>query len=107
MRAFARVALKADGVATMPQMIGGLYSGLGWGLGYKFFQRGFKLGLQKPLQEEIHREYGQNFQATFGKRDKVVTQGLAGMILGVGEIILLPMDAYKIRVRPTKKLIVA
>jgi hypothetical protein len=102
MRAFSRIALKAEGRAGMPQIIG-LYSGLGWGLGYKFIQRGFKIGLQKPLQEEIQREYGQNFQAMFGARDKVVTQGLAGMILGIGEIVLLPLDAYKIKSQTNKE----
>jgi hypothetical protein len=101
MGAFARIALKAEGRAGMPQIIG-LYSGLGWGLGYKFFQRGFKIGLQRPLQEEIQRQYGQTFKGMFGSRDKVVTQGLAGMILGIGEIILLPLDAYKIKSQTNK-----
>jgi hypothetical protein len=99
---FARVALRVTPESTMPQVMGGLYSGLGWGLGYKFFQRGFKIGLQKPLQKEIQHAYGDEFESLFGKRANVVTQGIAGMILGVGEIALLPLDAYKIKSQTNK-----
>jgi hypothetical protein len=68
-----------------------VYPGLAWATSYKLLQRGYKFGLQ-PLLESTLKE------RVFSKNtDKAVIAGLSGAIMGAGEVVLLPLDIYKIR----------
>ncbi|MFA6302238.1 MAG: MC/SLC25 family protein [Legionella sp.] len=64
-----------------------LYPGLSWALGYKTVQRVYKFGGQHILEEQI--------------RPHVSSPGLSaaisGAVVGAFEVVLLPLDIFKIR----------
>lgn len=67
-----------------------LYPGIGWALGYKLTQRIYKFNGQ-PIIEKGLNNY------VFNNQNNVWCAGLSGALIGMGEIILLPLDIYKIR----------
>lgn len=75
-----------------------LFPGIGWGAGYKILQRVYKFGGQPYVKEAIDKRYGDTFRSLFGvKTGKTMMAATAGSIMGVGEIVLLPLDALKIK----------
>lgn len=75
-----------------------LFPGLGFGAGYKILQRVYKFGGQPYVKEFIASKFGDSFQKTFGeKTGKTMMSATAGSLMGIGEIVLLPLDALKIK----------
>ena len=75
-----------------------LFPGLGYAAGYKVTQRIYKFGGQPWFSEIISRRYGTQFTNTFGERKgKMIMQATAGSLTGIGEVVLLPLDALKIK----------
>ncbi|KIM73522.1 hypothetical protein PILCRDRAFT_829105 [Piloderma croceum F 1598] len=75
-----------------------LFPGLGYAAGYKVAQRMYKFGGQPWFNDLIKRHYGTQFTNTFGERKgKMMIQASAGSLTGIGEVVLLPLDALKIK----------
>jgi len=75
-----------------------LFPGLGYAAGYKVTQRIYKYGGQPYFNDVITRNYKTEFTNTFGERNgKLMTQATAGSLTGIGEVVLLPLDALKIK----------
>ncbi|KIK75400.1 hypothetical protein PAXRUDRAFT_36985 [Paxillus rubicundulus Ve08.2h10] len=62
-----------------------LFPGLGYAAGYKVSQRIYKFGGQPWFNDVLTRNYKDQFTSTFGERK------------GIGEVVLLPLDALKIK----------
>jgi len=75
-----------------------LFPGLGYAAGYKVSQRIYKFGGQPWFNDLISRNYKESFTNTFGERKgKMMMQATAGSLTGIGEVVLLPLDALKIK----------
>ena len=74
-----------------------LFPGIGFGAGYKVTQRIYKFGGQPIVRDWISKNHSDKFESLFGKRNaKTIMYATAGSIMGIGEIILLPLDVLKI-----------
>ena len=67
-----------------------LYPGLPWAGSYKALQRGLKFGGQPYVEKFLQTN-------VFSESNKVWATAFSGAIMGAGEVILLPLDIYKIR----------
>ncbi|KAF8646684.1 hypothetical protein AX16_007097 [Volvariella volvacea WC 439] len=75
-----------------------LFPGLGYAAGYKVAQRIYKFGGQPWFNDLINKHYKSSFTNTFGERKgKMMMQATAGSLTGIGEVVLLPLDALKIK----------
>ncbi|PIL28004.1 transporter [Ganoderma sinense ZZ0214-1] len=75
-----------------------LFPGLGYAAGYKVTQRIYKYGGQPWFSDILGRNYRDNFTNAFGERKgKMMMQATAGSLTGIGEVVLLPLDALKIK----------
>ncbi|CCU82413.1 unnamed protein product [Blumeria hordei] len=75
-----------------------LFPGLGYAAGYKILQRIYKYGGQPFVRDYLNKNHGSTFEATFGqKTGKAMIASCAGSIIGIGEVVLLPLDVLKIK----------
>ncbi|CCD25156.1 Ggc1p NDAI_0E03390 [Naumovozyma dairenensis CBS 421] len=75
-----------------------LFPGLGYAASYKVLQRVYKYGGQPFANEFLNKHYKKDFDNAFGeKTGKALRSATAGSIIGIGEIILLPLDVLKIK----------
>ncbi|RMZ91175.1 hypothetical protein DV736_g1571, partial [Chaetothyriales sp. CBS 134916] len=75
-----------------------LFPGLGYAAGYKILQRIYKYGGQPFVRDFLTQHYAQDFNNAFGKSTgKAMLNATAGSLIGIGEIILLPLDVLKIK----------
>jgi len=75
-----------------------MFPGFGFAAGYKILQRIYKFGGQPFVKEYINKKYGPSLKDSFGsKTGSVLSSGVAGSIMGIGEIALLPLDVLKIK----------
>ncbi|KAF4614554.1 hypothetical protein D9613_003462 [Agrocybe pediades] len=75
-----------------------LFPGLGYAAGYKVAQRVYKFGGQPWFNDLINKHYKTQFTNTFGERKgRMMAQAAAGSLTGIGEVVLLPLDALKIK----------
>jgi hypothetical protein len=92
-----------------------LFPGLGYAAGYKVAQRVYKFGGQPYFNDVLTRNYKAGFTDLFGERKgKLMMQATAGRFVprlvdvelaltpnhsltGIGEVVLLPLDALKIK----------
>jgi len=75
-----------------------LFPGLGYAAGYKVSQRIYKFGGQPWINDVLVQNYKTNFTNVFGERKgKMMMQATAGSLTGIGEVVLLPLDALKIK----------
>jgi len=87
-----------DGYGKGIAGIGALYPGFGWGFAYKIAQRTYKFGLQPVVKDLFHKRWGPAFSAVLGpKGGHTFSEALAGCAIGVGEVVLLPLDVLKIK----------
>eukprot|EP00835_Amoeboradix_gromovi_P004224 NODE_316_length_11188_cov_0.303905.p4 type:complete len:293 gc:universal NODE_316_length_11188_cov_0.303905:1816-2694(+) len=82
--------------APLIQRYKSLFPGLGFAASYKILQRIYKFGGQ-PIARENLIPYEQYFKDAFGRRHKVWMDATAGSLIGIGEIVLLPLDILKIK----------
>lgn len=75
-----------------------LFPGLGYAAGYKVLQRVYKYGGQPFVRDYLATNHSAVFDNAFGpKTGKAVMHSFAGSLIGIGEIILLPLDVLKIK----------
>ena len=75
-----------------------LFPGLGYAAAYKVLQRIYKYGGQPFARDYLAQHHGSTFDQTFGKaHGKAILHATAGSIIGIGEIVLLPLDVLKIK----------
>jgi len=75
-----------------------LFPGLGYAAGYKILQRIYKYGGQPFVRDYLAIHYGSEFDKTFGKgTGKAIMHATAGSLVGIGEVVLLPLDVLKIK----------
>ncbi|CEH17728.1 mitochondrial carrier protein [Ceraceosorus bombacis] len=75
-----------------------LFPGLGYAAGYKVLQRVYKFGGQPFVNDYLVSNHKAAFTNTFGEKNgKSIMQATAGSIIGVGEVVLLPLDVLKIK----------
>ncbi|EGF76683.1 hypothetical protein BATDEDRAFT_18033 [Batrachochytrium dendrobatidis JAM81] len=77
-----------------------LFPGLGFAAGYKIMQRIYKFGGQPYVNEYLNNNHKKSFQSAFGDAHaKTIIHATAGSMIGIGEIVLLPLDALKIKMQ--------
>lgn len=75
-----------------------LFPGLGYAAGYKVLQRVYKYGGQPVANDFLTKNFKETFENAFGSRTgKAMMSATAGSMIGVGEIVLLPLDVLKIK----------
>ncbi|GMM29696.1 Ggc1 protein [Martiniozyma asiatica (nom. inval.)] len=75
-----------------------LFPGLGYAACYKILQRIYKYGGQPVAKEFLTGNFKQNFDDAFGaKTGKALLSATAGSLVGIGEVVLLPLDVLKIK----------
>lgn len=75
-----------------------LFPGLGYAAGYKILQRVYKYGGQPFANEFLSNNFRDCFEQNFGKKNgKALMSATAGSLIGIGEIVLLPLDVLKIK----------
>jgi hypothetical protein len=78
--------------------LGSLFPGVGFGAVYKVLQRVYKFGGQPVVREWMQTNHGDWFETHYGpKMGKTLVSATAGSIIGIGEVILLPLDALKVK----------
>lgn len=64
----------------------------------QILQRVYKYGGQPFARDYLARHHGDVFDQTFGKGNgKAIMHATAGSLIGIGEIVLLPLDVLKIK----------
>jgi len=77
---------------------GSLFPGIGFGAAYKILQRVYKFGGQPVLKDKLSSAYGTEFQSRFGRENgRTLISACAGSMIGIGEVLLLPLDALKVK----------
>jgi hypothetical protein len=75
-----------------------LFPGLGYAAAYKILQRIYKYGGQPFVRDYLSKNHGGFFDRSFGAGNgKAIMHATAGSIVGIGEIVLLPLDVLKIK----------
>ncbi|KAL8991964.1 MAG: hypothetical protein Q9169_007490 [Polycauliona sp. 2 TL-2023] len=93
-----KVIFKDKADAAITRKLTSLFPGLGYAAGYKVLQRIYKYGGQPFVRDYLALHHGDKFDRTFGKgTGKAMMSATAGSIIGVGEIVLLPLDVLKIK----------
>ncbi|CAD6590326.1 MAG: hypothetical protein ALECFALPRED_005482 [Alectoria fallacina] len=84
--------------ATVGKKFTSLFPGLGYAAGYKVLQRIYKYGGQPFARDYLALHHGDQFDRAFGKGNgKAIMHATAGSLIGIGEIVLLPLDVLKIK----------
>lgn len=98
MSVFNGVIFRDAANASLGKKFTSLFPGLGYAAGYKVLQRIYKYGGQPFVRDYLTQHHHSSFDNTFGKgTGKAVLNATAGSLIGIGEIILLPLDVLKIK----------
>ncbi|CAI7661755.1 unnamed protein product [Penicillium bialowiezense] len=96
--AFKEVVFREHANATIGRKFTSLFPGLGYAAGYKVLQRIYKYGGQPFARDYLAKHHGAEFDNAFGKgTGKAIMHATAGSLIGIGEIVLLPLDVLKIK----------
>mmetsp|Transcript_22563 Transcript_22563/g.46442 ORF Transcript_22563/g.46442 Transcript_22563/m.46442 type:complete len:318 (+) Transcript_22563:134-1087(+) len=75
-----------------------LFPGIGFGAAYKILQRVYKFGGQPVVKDALTKKYGSEFDERFGhKTGQTLLAAISGSLIGIGEVVLLPLDALKVK----------
>lgn len=92
------IIFKDAAEAPLLTKVRSLFPGLGFAAGYKILQRTYKFGGQPFVNDSLNKHAGGWFKSTFGeKQGKTLMQATAGSLIGIGEVLLLPLDVLKIK----------
>ncbi|KAI0369610.1 mitochondrial carrier [Pilatotrama ljubarskyi] len=92
------IIFKEYATAPLGRRLLSLFPGLGYAAGYKVTQRIYKYGGQPWFSDILSKNYKDSFTNAFGERKgKMMLQATAGSLTGIGEVVLLPLDALKIK----------
>ena len=75
----------------------GLFPGVSFGAAYKVLQRTYKFGSQPILKDYMKGRYGTQFNNMFGSNGHDMLNAVSGALVGIGEVVLLPLDVLKIK----------
>ncbi|KAK7949076.1 Mitochondrial GTP/GDP carrier protein 1 [Apiospora aurea] len=93
-----KVVFRDTATASVGKKFFSLFPGLGYAAGYKVLQRIYKYGGQPIARDYLAQHYSKDFESAFGKKTgKAVMHSTAGSLIGIGEIVLLPLDVLKIK----------
>ncbi|KAI1403290.1 mitochondrial carrier [Hypoxylon fuscum] len=93
-----KVIFREKAEAAFGRKFVSLFPGLGYAAGYKVLQRIYKYGGQPIARDYLAAHYGKDFESAFGKKTgKAIMHSTAGSLIGIGEIVLLPLDVLKIK----------
>jgi hypothetical protein len=96
--AFNKVVFRDFADASVGRKFISMFPGLGYAAGYKILQRIYKYGGQPVVRDYLTDHHMSTFDNAFGKSTgKAIMNATAGSIIGIGEIILLPLDILKIK----------
>ncbi|KNE57765.1 hypothetical protein AMAG_04618 [Allomyces macrogynus ATCC 38327] len=83
-----------------------LFPGLGFAAGYKVMQRVYKFGGQPFVKDYFKNNHGDTFKRVFGERSaRTWMEATAGSLVGIGEIVLLPLDVLKIKAQTNPEVL--
>lgn len=82
--------------ASMGQKMLYLYPGSAYAVCYKVMQRVYKFAGQPYVRDYINTYHREGFSRTFGRHEKLMTESIAGCLIGIGEVMLLPLDRLKV-----------
>lgn len=92
------VVFRDHAADPLPRRMLSLFPGLGYAAGYKILQRVYKYGGQPFANEFLAHNFRDVYEANFGKKTgKALMSATAGSLIGIGEIVLLPLDVLKIK----------
>ncbi|KAJ5885624.1 hypothetical protein N7504_011460 [Penicillium tannophilum] len=95
---FKKVVFKEYADAPAGRKFTSLFPGLGYAACYKVLQRIYKYGGQPFARDYLALHYGNEFDNAFGKGNgKAIMHATAGSLVGIGEVVLLPLDVLKIK----------
>ncbi|RMJ27842.1 Mitochondrial carrier protein [Aspergillus sp. HF37] len=96
--ALNQVVFKEHAAAPFGRKFTSLFPGLGYAAGYKVLQRIYKYGGQPFARDYLAKHHGAEFDNAFGRgTGKAIMHATAGSLIGIGEIVLLPLDVLKIK----------
>jgi hypothetical protein len=85
----------AEGISSKAMS---LFPGIGFGAAYKILQRVCKFGGQPVVLDALTKKYGADFDERFGhKTGRTLLSATSGSLIGIGEVVLLPLDALKVK----------
>ncbi|ODV93228.1 hypothetical protein PACTADRAFT_51847 [Pachysolen tannophilus NRRL Y-2460] len=93
-----KVIFKQHASDALGKRLSTLFPGLGYAACYKILQRVYKYGGQPFANEFLTKNFKNFYDDHFGaKTGKALMSATAGSIIGIGEIVLLPLDVLKIK----------
>ncbi|KAI8853724.1 mitochondrial carrier domain-containing protein [Chytridium lagenaria] len=93
-----KVIFKEAAGTGLKKELGSLYPAFGYAVMYKMLQRSLQFGLHPIVSERLSQQYGTSFRATFGdKWYRTMIAASGGILIGIAEVILLPLDALKVK----------
>ncbi|BFZ56081.1 high copy suppressor of abf2 [Savitreella phatthalungensis] len=97
--AFNTAIFKGEAQATVGRKLLSLFPGFGYAAGYKILQRIYKYSGQPIVKDYLAANTGDFFERMCGSKGtgKAVMYATAGSLVGIGEIVLLPLDVLKIK----------
>lgn len=93
-----KVVFREHATESLGKRMMSLFPGLGYAAGYKILQRVYKYGGQPFANEFLTHNFRGCYEENFGKKTgKALMSATAGSLIGIGEIVLLPLDVLKIK----------
>ncbi|CAJ1005368.1 putative Mitochondrial carrier protein [Leishmania naiffi] len=90
------IVFKKNASAGFARKVAYLYPGSLYAVVYKVFQRVYKFAGQPLVRDFLSSNYHDGFKRYFGKAHRVMEDATAGCLIGLGEVILLPLDRLKV-----------
>ena len=91
-----QIVFKKKADASFVEKLKFLYPGSGYAVGYKVLQRVYKFAGQPIVRDYMNKNYSEGFKRWFGTKAKLMTESCSGCLIGIGEVILLPLDRLKV-----------
>jgi hypothetical protein len=91
-----KIIFKQHATSGFTAKVAYLYPGSSYAMLYKVLQRVYKFAGQPYVRDGINKNCGDSFKSTFGASSKLMTESVAGCLIGIGEVILLPLDRLKV-----------
>lgn len=82
--------------ASFTAKVAYLYPGSLYAMSYKVLQRVYKFAGQPIVRDHINANFGDGFKSAFGTKSKMMSESVAGCLIGIGEVVLLPLDRLKV-----------
>eukprot|EP00747_Dinoflagellata_sp_TGD_P171176 gnl/TRDRNA2_/TRDRNA2_204598_c0_seq1.p1 gnl/TRDRNA2_/TRDRNA2_204598_c0~~gnl/TRDRNA2_/TRDRNA2_204598_c0_seq1.p1 ORF type:complete len:364 (-),score=50.41 gnl/TRDRNA2_/TRDRNA2_204598_c0_seq1:136-1191(-) len=105
LRASWRIALgSVSPTAPLGQQVHALYFGLSFALVYKTLQRSFQYSVQPSVAKYLGTKHRPFFAGCFGRFCREMEHGVAGCVMGCGEVVFLPIDSLKVKCQTNRPL---